>query len=103
MELPQPKELVEAKEEDETDKRLKELYYNPEDPGSYGGVDSLFRSAKKAGVKGVTRGRDKQFLADQHSYTLHKPARRHFKRNPSFCQGDRWPVAGRLGGHADLE
>ena len=50
--MPQPNELEEAKEEDATEKRLKELYYNPEDHGSYGGVDRLFRSAKKAGVKG---------------------------------------------------
>ena len=82
MELPQPNELDEAKEEEETEERLKELYYNPEDPGSYGAVDRLFRSAKNAGVKRVTRGRVKQFLADQQSYTLHKPARRRFKRNP---------------------
>ena len=87
MDLPQPNELDEAKEEDETGERLKELYYNPEDPGSYGGVDRLFRSAKKAGVKGVTRGRVKKFLADQQSYTLHKPARRRFKRNPTYVKG----------------
>ena len=49
MELPQRNELDEANEKDETAKSLKELYYNPEDPGSYGGVDRLFRSAKKAG------------------------------------------------------
>ena len=50
MDMPQPNELDEEKEEDETEKRMKELYYNPEDPGSYGGVDRLLRSAKKAGV-----------------------------------------------------
>ena len=65
------------------DKVLKELYYNAEDPGSYGGVEKLFRSAKKAGVQKVTRGRVTQFLADQQSYSLHKPARRHFERNPT--------------------
>ena len=84
MELPQPNELDEAREEDESEKRLKELYYNPEDPGSYGRVDRLFLSAKKAGVKGVTRGRVKKFLADQQSY---KPARRRFKRNPTYVKG----------------
>ena len=87
MDLPDPNELDEAKEEDETEERLKELYYNPEDPGSYGGVDRLFRSAKKAGVKGVTRGWVNQFLADQQSYTLHKPPRRRFKRNPTYFKG----------------
>ena len=69
--------------DDPMDKALKELYYNAENPGSYGGVEKIFRSAKNAGVKNVTRGRVKQFLADQQSYSLHKPARRHFKRNPT--------------------
>ena len=70
--------------EDLMDKALKELYYNAEDPGSYGGVEKVFRSAKKAGVQKFTRGRMKQFLADQQSYPLQKPARRHFKRNPAY-------------------
>ena len=43
--------------QDPKDKALKELYYNAEDPGSYGRVEKLFRSAKKAGVQKVTRGR----------------------------------------------
>ena len=64
--------------EDPMDKALKELYDNAEGPGSYGGVEKLFRCAKKGkfvnGVRmqKVTRGRVKQFLADQHSYSLHK-------------------------------
>ena len=68
------------------DKALKELYYNAEDSGSYGGVEKLFRSAQKAGVQKVTRGRVKQFLADQQSYSLHKPAGRHFKPNPTYVK-----------------
>ena len=83
----------EGEVEDPMDKALKELYYNAEDPGSYGGVEKLFRSAKKAKVvsgvsmQKVTRGRVRQFLADQQSYSLHKPARRHFKRNPTYVKG----------------
>ena len=75
------------------DKALKELYYNAEDPGCYGGVEKLFRSAKKVKVmngismQNVTRGRVKQFLADQERYSLHKPARRHFKRNLTYVKG----------------
>ena len=90
MAAPQSEE-VEA--QDPMDNALKELYYNAEDPGSYGGVDKLFRSAKKAkfvnsvSMQKVIRGRVKQFLADQHSYSLHKPARRHFKRNPTYVKG----------------
>ena len=73
--------------EDPMDKALKELYYNAEEPESYGGVKKLFRSAKKAEVQKVTRGRVKQFLAEQQSYSLNKGARRHFKRNPNYVKG----------------
>ena len=45
--------------EDPMDNALKELYYNPEDAESYGGVEKLLRSTMKAGVKGVTRVRVK--------------------------------------------
>ena len=82
-----------VEEEDPMYKPLKELYYNAEDPGSYGGVEKLFRSAKKAKVvngmsmQKVTRGRVNQFLADHQSYSLHNPARRHFKRNPTYVKG----------------
>ena len=69
------------------DKAHKDLNYNAEDHGSYGGVENLFRSAKKTGVEKVTRDRVKQFLADQESYSLHKPARPHFKRNPTSVKG----------------
>ena len=68
MAAPQSEEL---EEEDPMDKALKELYYKAEDPGSYGGVEKLFSSAKNAGVNKVTSGRVKQLLADQQSYSLH--------------------------------
>ena len=55
----------EGEVEDPMDTALNVLYYNAEDPESYGGVEKLFRSAKKAVVQKVTRGRVKQFLADQ--------------------------------------
>ena len=83
----------EVEVEDPMDKASKELYFKAEDPGSYGGVEKLFRSAKNAKVvngvsmQKVTRGRVKQFLADQQSYSLHKPARRDFKRNPTYVKG----------------
>ena len=45
----------EVEVEDPMDKALKELDYNAEDPGSYGGVEKLFRSAKKVKVvNGIT-------------------------------------------------
>ena len=42
--------------------QLKELYYDPKDPGSYGGVEKLYRSAKAAGIKNISRDKVKKFL-----------------------------------------
>ena len=67
--------------------QLKELYYDPKDPGSYGGVEKLYRSAKAAGIKNISRDKVKKFLTDQQSYSLHKPARRNFTRNPTYAKG----------------
>ena len=67
--------------------RLKELYYDPNDPGSYGGVDRLFPRGKEIGIKGLTRDKVKKFLADQQSYSIHKPARRRFSRNRTYVRG----------------
>ena len=67
--------------------QLKELYYDPKDPGSYGGVEKLYRSAKAAGIKNISRDKVKKFLTNQQSYSLHKPARRNFTRNPTYAKG----------------
>ena len=60
---------------------LSALYYAPGDSGSYGGIERLFRRAKEANVPGVSRDAVRDFLSKQQAYTLHRPARRHFKRN----------------------
>ena len=49
--------------QDLMNKALKEFYYNGEDPGSDGGVEKLFRNAKKAGLQTVTRDLVNQFIA----------------------------------------
>ena len=67
--------------------KLKELYYDPGDPGSYGGVEKLYRTGKKAGMRRLTRAQVRQFLAEQQSYSLHKPARKNFTRNPTYVKG----------------
>ena len=81
MDAPQSEE---EEVEDPMDKVLKDGSYNLEDPGSYEGVKKLLRRAKKAPVHKVTRGRVKQVLADQESYSIHKPARLHLKRDPTY-------------------
>ena len=67
--------------------RVKEEYYDTNDPSSYVGVDRLFRRGKEIGIKGLTRDKVKKFLANQQSYSLHKPARRQFSRNPTYVRG----------------
>ena len=57
-----------------TSKRLKEVYFDPNRVGSYGGVDAL-RPVTHAPRKIVA-----QWLSEQDAYSLHKPARRRFKR-----------------------
>ena len=55
-------------------KRLKKVYFDPSRVGSYGGVDAL-RRVTHAPRKIVAR-----WLSEQDVYSLHKPARRRFKR-----------------------
>ena len=69
------------------EKLLGSIYYNVQDPGAYGGVDRLLRRARELGHKDITREEVKQYLADQHTYSLHKPARRHYKRNATVVGG----------------
>ena len=65
-------------------KELDEIYYNSQDPGSYGGVNRLLLQAKERGLKNITPDKIRENLAKQHSYTLHKPARKRFSRNKTI-------------------
>ena len=67
-------------------KDLNKIYYNAKEPASFGGVARLFKEAKAKGLK-VTEKFIKNYLADQASYSLHKPARKRFKRNPTVVKG----------------
>ena len=55
-------------------KQLKRVYFDPRRVSSNGGVDSLRR------VTCVPRKIVKEWLSEQDAYTLHKPARRRFRR-----------------------
>ena len=61
--------------------RLAELYYNPESPASFGGVDSIYRTVKSEGKHQISRNKIRTWLRKQDTYTLHKPVRYRFKRN----------------------
>jgi transposase InsO family protein len=55
---------------------LSKLYYNPEHPASFSSVPKLVKASKSS-------KRDvEKWLAGQDTYTLHKPVRKRFPRNP---------------------
>ncbi|XP_064598803.1 uncharacterized protein LOC135465490 [Liolophura sinensis] len=62
------------------DTALHALYYNPDSPAAYSGVQPLLKAARQQGLK-VSRTHVSAWLAQQDTYTLHRPARRHYPRN----------------------
>ena len=72
---------------DKFDKQLKDIYYDTKDSGSFGGVQRLLKRAREKGIEGVSQEKVTKFLADQQSYSLHKPARRNFTRNKTIVGG----------------
>ena len=79
-------------DDDELSKNLRALYLNPEEPGSFGGVEALYRRAKQLRIdastsRKLTRPVVRNFLSGESSYTLHRQVRKHFKRNPTYVSG----------------
>lgn len=64
-------------------------YFDPINPGSYGGVDRLYRQLKS---KGFTRKDVQEYLRGNETYTLHKDRRFHFRRNRvvAFSKDFQW-------------
>jgi len=65
-------------------KQLSNIYYASGDPGSYGGVDRLYKRAKEVGIP-VERDDVVRYLSTQLPYTIHKPARHKFLRNHTYA------------------
>ena len=63
---------------------LEKLYYEFDRPSALGGVQKLYRAARQYGL---TRSQVLQWLQQQPGYTLHKPARKRFRRNRVFVNG----------------
>jgi hypothetical protein len=55
------------------------VYYDPSNPGSFGGIASLARQTRSSEVR--------KWLSTQDTYTLHKPVRRIFPRRKTFAKG----------------
>jgi len=75
------------------DKLFKDIYFDPNNPGSLGGLFSLYNTAKKSDSN-VTLKKVKQWLRKQHVYTLHHPARRRWKRNRIYVSyiDEQWEI-----------
>ena len=69
------------------DNYLASVYYDPKRSGGFGGVDRLYKDVKKEGKFNISRTKIKEWLMKQDAYTLHKPIRRHFKRNRVIVGG----------------
>ena len=83
---------MESENAEATKAALAKIYLNPESPGSLGGIERLYQAAKTTGVPGVTRKSVRQYLSGEASYSLHRQARRHFTRIPTYAAGidDQW-------------
>ena len=69
------------------DTYLSSVYYNPKRTGGFGGVERLYNDVKKDGKFDVSQSQIRKWLMGQDTYTLHKPARRRFKRNRVIVGG----------------
>lgn len=65
---------------------LRDLYYDPGQPGAYSSTDKLFHAARQKGLK-VTRPQVQKFLDDQATYTRHRPLYRRIKRQRTVVSG----------------
>ena len=65
---------------------MMDAYYDVRSPGSYGGVDALYRLMKHNKHK-ATRKQTVEWLAEQDAYSLHKPVRRRFQRRKIYSRG----------------
>ena len=59
---------------------LNDIYYDSKNPGSLGGINKLYLQAKSY-EPGIKYKDVLNWLRSQNVYTLHRPARRRFKRN----------------------
>lgn len=73
------------------DQQLANIYYTTHDPASYGGVARLYARARELGIP-VDKNRVRQFLTEQVTYQLHKPARKKFAHNQTIVghRDDQW-------------
>ena len=67
------------------DRILRKIYYNPKHPASFSTADKLYSSAKNI-IKDLNISQVKDWLSGEFTYTLHKPIRKKFTRNPIIVE-----------------
>ena len=70
-----------------TEKTLTSIYLHPSQPASFGGLDAVYRAVKEKGKNKISRKQVREWLSQQDVYTLHKPARRRYKRSRVIVPG----------------
>ena len=58
-----------------------DLYFTPESPSAFGGVEAVYDAAKDDGKYQISRKKIRTWLKQKDVYTLHKPVRNKFRRN----------------------
>jgi hypothetical protein len=59
---------------------LQTVYYDPRHPGSFSGLDKLYRAIRKEGKYVLGRAKIRKWLEKQETFTLHRQIIRKFKR-----------------------
>ena len=69
------------------EKKVASIYLDPSQPASFGGLDAVYRAVKEKGKNKISRKQVRDWLSQQDVYTLHKPARRRYKRSRVIVPG----------------
>ena len=63
------------------EKTLASIYLDPGHPAIFGGLDAVYRAVKEKGKNKISCKQVQDWSSQEDVYTLHKPARRHYKRS----------------------
>ena len=66
---------------------LKKIYFDASNPGSYEGVDKLYKQVKNEGKYKLSKAKIKKWLQNQLSFSLNKRVNRNFKRGKVIVEG----------------
>lgn len=72
-----------SKDQVHVDETLKNIYYNLENPASYSTAQKLYEACDRK----ISKVEIKEWLSGQNAYTLHKPIRKKYLRNPYIVNG----------------